>query len=157
MEEMRVSRCFQCGHVGLDDGVADLKRQVGGRTYTASVRAQVCPNCGEWVVTDETLGRFEAAVSRAVMASGARDGSTLKWLRKVAGLTAAELAGLLGVTSKTVSRWETEETPIDVATLHALGELAVDGGEGRTTTADALRAMASPKRRLPRTVAIAMT
>lgn len=66
----------------------------------------------------------EAAVARALVAAGAADGDTLKWLRKTAGLRAADLADLLGVTAKTVSRWETGETPIDRATLLTLGRRA---------------------------------
>jgi len=86
----------------------------------------------------------EAAVVRAMRASGAHDGVALKWIRKVVGLRAVDLAELLGVSAKTVSRRETGETPIDRATLHILGRLAVEAVEGQSETADALHAMATP-------------
>lgn len=60
------------------------------------------------------------------------------------------------VAVETVSRWENDRTAIDRPALHALGELAVDGGEGRTTAADALRAMAGPHGRRPKRVILAM-
>ncbi len=138
------TKCPTCGREGLVEGTRTLSRTLGGRTYAAVVPAQVCPHCGEGLVSHADLGRFEAAVVRALVGSGAHDGATIKWMRKVAGLRAADLAELLGVSAKTVSRWETGETPIDRATLHILGRLAVEAGEGQSETADALRAMATP-------------
>lgn len=156
-EAFKAMKCPTCGRAKLTDGTRVLSRSFGGRVYTATVPAQVCRHCGESLVSHQAMGRFEAAVTRALVTDGARDGASLKWLRKSAGLRAEDLASLLGVSAKTVSRWETGETPIDRATLHTLGELAIDGGEGRTTTADALRAMAKPPPKRPKTVALTVT
>jgi transcriptional regulator with XRE-family HTH domain len=41
------------------------------------------------------------------MARGIRDSAVFKNLRKALGLEATELADLLGVTAKTISRWKT--------------------------------------------------
>ncbi len=154
MEEVVSTKCPNCGREGMTDGSRELSRPVGGVTYRATVPALVCPHCGEGTISFQAMGRFEAAIARALVASGAHDGDALKWLRKVAGLRAADLADLLGVTAKTVSRWETGETLIDRASLLTLGRLAVDAGEGRSDTADALRAMARPTPKRPRKVAL---
>lgn len=152
-EATKATRCPTCGRAAFADGSKALKRVVGGHTFEGTVPAQVCP-CGEALISHQALGHFEAAVARALVTAGAADGDTLKWLRKTAGLRAADLADLLGVTAKTVSRWETGETPIDRATLLTLGRLADDAGEGRSATADALRAMARPPTKAPRTVSL---
>ncbi len=58
--------CPTCGREALTDGTRELTRTVGGRTFRGTVPAQVCP-CGEALVTHQALGRFEAAVSRALL------------------------------------------------------------------------------------------
>jgi len=153
MEEMRVSKCHTCGHVRLHDGEAELTRVVCGRTFVGRVPAQVCPQCGEWVVTDSRVGQFEAAVARALVASGIDQGEAVRWLRTTAGLRGVDLAEMLGVVPETVSRWETGRTTIDRATLHPLGRLAIEAGEGCSDTAAALRAMGTP-RKLPEIVRV---
>lgn len=149
-------RCPLCREGLLAPGISTVVRRFDGVTYTVTVPAEVCPHCSESLVTSANLRRAEAAIARALVTSGAQDGATLQWLRKVAGLRAVDLAELLGVAVETVSRWENDRTAIDRPALHTLGELAVERGEGRTTTADALRAMAGPHGRQPKRVMLAM-
>lgn len=143
-----------CGKAGVVDGTTEMSRTFNGVTYTATLPAQVCPHCGESLVEGRDLGRFDAAVTHALAAAGPPDGATVKWLRKAAGLTGAELGALLGVAPESVSRWENDRAPMDRATLHTLGCLAIEHGEGRSDTADELRAMATPPAKRPRTVTV---
>ena len=47
-------------------------------------------------------------------------GTTIKSLREARDLTQAELAGQLGVSSKTISKWETAKGLPDVSLLEPL-------------------------------------
>lgn len=49
-------------------------------------------------------------------------GSTIKQLREAKRLTQAELAGLLGVSSKTVSKWETAKGLPDISLIQPLAQ-----------------------------------
>ncbi len=130
---MRVNRkCPGCGQVGtLALGQTDAGSCVGASRFVMEVPAWVCGGCGEAILSSETVGAMEGAVTRELVASGAQDPAALRWLRKTAGLSGAELAGLLGVVSETVSGWESGGQKPERATVLVLGELALDALAGR--------------------------
>ncbi|MCX5744646.1 MAG: helix-turn-helix domain-containing protein [Proteobacteria bacterium] len=59
------------------------------------------------------------------MARGVRSGVEFKFLRKLAGLQANEVAALFGVRPETVSRWERGTIEFPRTAAFALGELYV--------------------------------
>ena len=61
---------------------------------------------------------------------------------EAAGLTRAELASLLAVTTELVVAWESGAEAPDRATVALLGALALEALEGLSTTRDRLRALA---------------
>jgi DNA-binding transcriptional regulator YiaG len=111
----------------------------------------LCGTCGERYIDDATLGRLEEQEARALVEGGIRDGAVFKFLRKIAGLKATELADLLGVTAVTVSHWENGHSQPDLADWATLGLLVEDYFAGRTTTLGRLRGLArtrAPKRKI---------
>jgi DNA-binding transcriptional regulator YiaG len=100
----------------------------------------VCGSCGERYFDGPTVHAEELAVSRELIARQIRDPAVFKWLRKMANLTAAELAELLDVTPETISHWENGHSAPSRATWAILDALVEDASEDRTTTLDRLRA-----------------
>ena len=62
-------------------------------------------------------------------------GSTIRQLREAKGLTQAELAGMLSVSAKTISKWETAKGLPDISLLEplaaALGVSVLELMQGR--------------------------
>jgi putative zinc finger/helix-turn-helix YgiT family protein len=72
-----------------------------------------CPSCGSQIPEIVAM----AALHRCIMMSVLRkntllDGEEIKFLRKMAGLKAAELAKLMSTTPSTLSKWENNARPI---------------------------------------------
>ena len=134
--------CPTCRTGELREGTTEEIEVVGPRTYTATVPAALCSNCDEVIVTGATLRAFEGAVAGAVAGSGAGDEAAVRVMRKAAGLTRAELASLLAVTTELVVAWESGAEAPDRATVALLGALALEALEGLSTTRDRLRALA---------------
>ncbi len=143
-DDCRMKRCTRCGGEDLLDDTIDDERVFGPYRFVIRLPAQVCATCSEDYVWGGDLEALTTAVTRAVVDGGIADPEALHWLRRRAGLRSEDLAALLGVAPAVVARWEGGQHPIDRPHLALLGLLAVDALEGRTTTADQLRAMASP-------------
>ena len=104
-------------------------------------------------ITSEELSRLERRAAMTVLSEVEDiEGSELKFARKAIGLTQAELALKLGVTTETVCRWETGKEDFKrqtrLAVLRILDELdrntgAPPGKPGRALTEFTLRAKAS--------------
>lgn len=89
----------------------------------AMMRGLKCDDCGEFLVRGNDLVRYERDIALRVLVRGVRTGAEFKFVRKAAGLRATDLATLLGVDPKTVSRWETGESAIPRAELYVLRDL----------------------------------
>lgn len=136
-------KCPTCGQVGTFTlRPTDATSCVGASRYVMEVPAWVCSACDEAIFSSETLSAMERAVTRELVASGAHDPAALRWLRKAAELSGAELARLLGVAPETVSRWENGVQTPDRATVAVVAELALDALEGRSDTRRRLDRMA---------------
>jgi len=68
------------------------------------------------------VARHELAAATLLVARGVRTGSEFRFVRKLAGLRANELAEMLDVRPETVSRWERGDVEIPRAVAYALGE-----------------------------------
>lgn len=82
-----------------------------------------CGACGETLFDTDQLAQLERRRAGSIVSRGLHSGVEFKFVRKVAGLSATELAELLDVTSKTVSRWETGEVELPRYAAFVLGEL----------------------------------
>lgn len=76
------------------------------------------PQTGESLVTPTELARAKLAIAAGVAADGPPSAGAFSWMRRVLGLTAGQLAKLLDVKVRTISRWETGAYA--VTRLHAL-------------------------------------
>lgn len=86
-------------------------------------RGMRCGACGEVECTHADMEHNERATAMALVARGVRSGREFKFVRKMAGFKATEVADMLGVRSETVSRWERNEVAVPRAAAFALGEL----------------------------------
>lgn len=82
-----------------------------------------CTNCRELILDYVQQGQLERRRADAIVQRGIRNGVEFKFVRKIAELTAVELAGLLDVNAKTISRWETGYVELPRTAAFILGEL----------------------------------
>jgi putative zinc finger/helix-turn-helix YgiT family protein len=82
-----------------------------------------CGSCGEAIFEGDEVQRQEREIAAALVARGVRTAVEFKFVRKMAGFRANEIAELLGVRPETVSRWERGEAEIPRSAAFALGEL----------------------------------
>jgi putative zinc finger/helix-turn-helix YgiT family protein len=81
-----------------------------------------CRSCDETLFDFHEVERQESVIGAALVARGVRTGPEFKFIRKLAGLRANELAEMLDVRPETVSRWERGEVEIPRAVAYAIGE-----------------------------------
>jgi hypothetical protein len=140
----KADRCWKCRNATLTDSMFHAERKIGGQVFVADLPARECTSCGERTINGDDLLAFDAAVTGELVRGGASAPGALKFLRKSMALTAAELGELLELRPETISRIENGKMPADRRTVALLGALAIDHLEGRTETADRLRALAHP-------------
>lgn len=139
-----MKKCVQCGAKTLRRTTEPDKVRVGGRKFVGQVPAIECKRCGE-VYLDGAAGvALELAAARWLAEHGFSSGEEIRFMRKAAGLRAADLAELLAVSAEAVSHWETGKHRPDLGTLATIAALALDRIDGRTTTRDRLRALSKP-------------
>jgi putative zinc finger/helix-turn-helix YgiT family protein len=88
-------------------------------------RGRRCASCGETLFDFEEVGRQEQAIADALVKRGIRTGTEFRFVRKLAGLRANEVADMFGVWAETVSRWEHGDVEVPRTAAYALGELYV--------------------------------
>ena len=143
---MKMQRCVQCGKAAVTEADVKLQRRIAGRVFVTTVLGSRCGACGEDYVMAPDLQRFELLTARTLAEAGQSSGAAFKFMRKAMGLKATDLAVLLGVTAETISRWENDKHAPDRSTLAVMAYLLADKLAGSTRTADALQAMAQPKK-----------
>jgi DNA-binding transcriptional regulator YiaG len=112
----------------------DVTRTVAGRTFSASLATDSHGRVG---IKDALA--FELSIAAEIAAGGPVSGETFSWLRRAGlGMTARELAELLGVSNVTISRWENDARAVDRASWLVVASLVSDLAEGRTDTRERL-------------------
>lgn len=128
-----MKRCTDCKSTNLEETEVpvtltlpfrEASGQLGERSFEGLVRGVRCQACGGHVYDGPDLGRFERLVALRLLHLGISTGAEARFLRKKAGLKAADLAAMLGVTPETVSRWETGKTPPSPSELAMILQLA---------------------------------
>lgn len=85
-------------------------------------RGSRCDSCGDLMFNDVEIEMQDKAIAMKFVERGIRKGPEFKFVRKVAGFKATEIAEMLNVRAETLSRWEgANEVPRTAA--FALGEL----------------------------------
>lgn len=137
---MFLEKCIHC-KVPVVEGETVLERTIAGRDFELSVPCAVCPECDEEYIDAAEVQRFELHAARQLALHGPFEGEALRYMRKALGLPGAELAGLLGVTPESVSRWEHDKLSFDRRTFALVGLMVLDRVEGRSTVTDVLRGL----------------
>jgi len=91
--------------------------------FELEAHGQRCKACGEILIRLAERGRQERIAAERLVARGIRCGREFKFVRKVIGLRATEVADMFGVRKETVSRWERDEVAIPRTAAFALGAL----------------------------------
>jgi DNA-binding transcriptional regulator YiaG len=128
----------------VEPGDVEVRREVAGHVFTTTMRGSRCGACGETYLAGADGERFDLAVAEA-LAFAQPTGDSFRFLRKVAGLRAADLGELLSVTGDTISRWETGKSPIDRSAFTLLGLIVREQAVGSSAVLDMLKAAASPR------------
>lgn len=114
---MRCPTCRQENTFGPWEGMSD----VWG--FEIEGRGQQCRSCGEILIKLDERGRQERIAAQRIVDRGIRTGSEFKFVRKLAGFQATEVAEMFGVRKETVSRWERGEVDIPRTAAYTLGAL----------------------------------
>jgi putative zinc finger/helix-turn-helix YgiT family protein len=88
-------------------------------------KGQRCSACEETLFAAGETEKQERAAADVLVERGLRTAAEFRFVRKMAGLKATELADLLDVRPETVSRWERGEVEIPRPVAFVLGELYV--------------------------------
>ena len=104
-----------------------------------------CSACGERYYDGEDLGAFEQSAAKWIAEHGVRTPEELKFMRKAAGIGAADLAAWLDVTPETVSHWETGKHAPDVVTRSTIASIVLDTLRGESSTRDRLQVQGKPE------------
>lgn len=79
--------------------------------YLVGIQVRMCPKCGAEVPIIPKLGELHESIARAFLEKSSRlTGGELRFLRKNAGIAAAEFAALVGVDPTHLSRFENGHT-----------------------------------------------
>jgi putative zinc finger/helix-turn-helix YgiT family protein len=139
-----MAKCSECGKGRLERVTEEHEVKVGKLTFTATIPALRCDACGETYTEGEDMNAVELEAARRLANAGQASGETFRFMRHALGLTAAALAGELGVAPETISRWESGERDVDRMSWLTVASMVTDRLEKRTTTIDRLRALREP-------------
>ena len=100
--------CPECG-TALVETTSPLEEEFKGETLKIDgILRWECPSCGEYIISAEESDKFERALQRKYReALGLLLPEEIVELRKKRGWSQKELERIIGVTSPSVSRWET--------------------------------------------------
>jgi YgiT-type zinc finger domain-containing protein len=146
MKTMKVSRCVQCRGLALPTVRHTFRATIAGVSFERRVSAQKCSSCGEVYLSAGVLGDFELSAALAIARAGVCSPAALKFMRKAAGLRAADLGELLGLTPEHLSRIENGKVPADKRTVALLAALLEDSAAKTTRTVDQLRVIDHPRK-----------
>lgn len=139
-------RCTECGASGLERVSEPFEVRVGRRVFVGDVGALRCVKCGETFTEGADALALELGAATWFAEHGFATGEEIRFMRKAAGLRAADLAELLGVSAESVSHWETGKHQADRGTLATLAALVLDVVSGSTGTRERLVSLRKPAR-----------
>jgi DNA-binding XRE family transcriptional regulator len=138
-----MNRCAHCGGQVVA-GPQGVERPIGDRQFVGTIDGWSCPSCGERYYASEGLGVFEETIASWLADHGVTSHEELKFMRKAAGIKAADLAAWLGVTPETVSHWETGKHPTNIVTRATIASIVLETLRGESATRERLEAQGKP-------------
>ena len=112
--------CDRCKRDKVIDVLIDDTIEVCGHRFTTQMPAARCLVCQQVVVQGEHVRHFERRVAAEIAKASLRTGDAFRYLRAALGMSEAQLAGLLDVSTEYVGYWETEKWPVDPRALAVL-------------------------------------
>jgi len=105
---MTTAQCPLCGNQTLEHKHGDYRFEPpqnipGGTMIIANATWDACTSCGEEILPDELTKAIEAEQYRRL---GLLPPSEIRQVRQKTGLSAVDMANLLGVGEKSYTRWE---------------------------------------------------
>lgn len=100
--------CPECGYKELVETNSPMTEEFKGEQITVEgITRFECPQCGEYVIYADEADRLDDLLyDEYRKRAGLLSPSEIKAIRKKYGWTQVEFEKILGVTSPTVSRWE---------------------------------------------------
>jgi YgiT-type zinc finger domain-containing protein len=137
-----MKRCVTCKGTKLEKRQVPRSLRVAGKVFKKALPALVCSSCGEASFANADLQAFEVEIAKKLILSGLEKPGAVTFVRKLLGLTAAQLAGLFDVRAETISHWETRGFSGGRGDRVLLLGFVADLEEGTTTHVDLLRQFA---------------
>ncbi|MBS2024342.1 MAG: hypothetical protein JST92_18220 [Deltaproteobacteria bacterium] len=110
------------------------------------VDVQVCESCGAVYYEGPSLLQFSREAALALIKEDIATGQSLRFIRKVLGLSGKALAGLLRLAPEHVSRMENGRAPVEPWVFAIVGALMRDAAAGRDDTAQMLHSLVRASR-----------
>lgn len=106
--------CLECGSaMRTRRETVPFDKPIGLPGVTVETLVTRCRKCDAYEVLLPNLEELHRAIARTIVGKAARlSGDQVRFLRKVLGWSGADFAAHMGTTAETVSRWETDTTPI---------------------------------------------
>jgi DNA-binding transcriptional regulator YiaG len=147
--------CIMCGSKSRpQQGTFTHRICVGSICFDGELNSKVCSSCGEHIVDGAMVKKFELMVAQLLADNGQRTPEAFRFMRKVLGLRAVDLAPLIGVGPETISRYETGAREIDPIRFGVLATLVADSLAGRQDALMRFKAAQQPVKSMPRKVAL---
>ena len=117
------------------------------RAYKREVDAMICPECGDdsALVSNGEMERAELEVARRLAYNGEVTAEAFRFMRHALSFSGEELAGVLGTTKETISRWERKEHELPRPAWLAVAGMVLDRLDRRTVIHDIADAADRPK------------
>jgi transcriptional regulator with XRE-family HTH domain len=139
--------CGKCGGSSFEHGIFPNKVKIAGVEFSVDAEMDRCSVCGELYIRPWTIALMWQQAALYFARTGATSSEAFRFMRKQAGLSSLELAGLLDVRAETISRLENGKAPIDRRTVAIVAAMVEDRAKGSTATMDRLRVMAVARKR----------
>lgn len=107
-------KCLDCGSaMRVKQETVPFEKTVGVPGVWIVTDVARCPKCGNFEVIVADLEGLHRAIARTIIGKEGRlSGAEVRFLRKLLGWSGADFAQHVGTSSETVSRWETDATPM---------------------------------------------
>jgi transcriptional regulator with XRE-family HTH domain len=144
--------CANCGRSNFEHGVFPTTAKVAGIQFQTSAEMDRCKHCGEAYLREWTVGLFHLEIALYLARNGTRSPEALRFMRRQAGLRAADLAELLDLRPETISRQENGKGPVDRRTMEIVAAIVEDRARGTTDTIDRLRTLQAARKQAKQVV-----
>lgn len=121
-------RCPTCKSEKFTAATAMVPWAFDGFNVDVVLPCQRCAQCGEEIISGSDSERAERAVAFALAQHAPVSGGAFRHMRKVLGISRAEMATFAGVDPATITRWEKQERATDRAAWELVATIVAEVG-----------------------------